>query len=236
MSLSCALEGESGYAIEALHAGYGDLPVLEGIDLSLPVGQVTAIVGPGGSGKTTLVRLISREPAPGLWSTGALLPAGSAPVVLHQLLATEVEPLSSPLDPMRIRELERLARVVWKNQPDAANELVEQLGAPRSTWQRWQHQLIRFTETCGQLATIYVFDEPDTDAPSRILPWLAAKLRELARGSVVLLVTHNLLFTRLAADRVAVLVEGRLVESGRTEQIFTRPGHPRAQRYLRMGS
>lgn len=223
-------------AIRGLNAGYGDQRVLHDVDLALPSGQVTVVLGPGGSGKTTLVRLLKGKPEEGLWWTGSL-PSSEGPLaILSQLSSNNGLSPRAPIGDEEFGDLAHLARTVWSRHPEASTELAAQLETPPTTWRRWQRQLARFTKTTSRMAALYVFDEPDTDAPIRTLPWLADKARELAQAAVVVVVTHNLRFARLAADRVAILVEGRIIESGQAAQVFEAPSHPRAQQYLRMGS
>ncbi len=101
-----------------------------------------------------------------------------------------------------------------------------------ATWEnRWQ-ALSRAAEAS---AALYLFDEPDVDAPAEILEAMAELVAGLAERACVVVVTHNVQFARVIADHVVLLIEGKLVEMGPAERVFARPVAARTQQFLRMG-
>ena len=223
-------------ALKGLDAGYHDHQVLFGLDLDLADRQVTAVLGPGGCGKTTLVRILGGNTMPGMWWRGRLHQPEKPPVAVRQVPCSLPGASCPPPSGSCQAGMRRTLSSVWSPRPDLCNELVGLVDQPPVAWHGWQRQLFRFTEACAREASLYIFDEPDANTPLHWQDGLAAKIREHGRRASVLVVTHNLRFARRCADLVAILVEGRVLEAGRAAEVFSAPRCARAAQYLTMGS
>jgi polar amino acid transport system ATP-binding protein len=78
-----------------------------------------------------------------------------------------------------------------------------------------------------------LFDEPTSALDPEVGAEILAVMRELADdGMTMMIVTHEMAFAREVGDRVYVMVEGRIVESGEPQQVMSKPNHPRTQQFL----
>jgi microcin C transport system ATP-binding protein len=229
-------------------------PLVDGVSLRVAAGEKVALVGESGSGKslTALSVLRLHDPrAIGLLE-GSVRFAGSellqlAPVALRHLRGRDVgmifqEPLSALnpalkvgtqiLEPLRIhghaagsaaaqRVLSLLARVGIEDPRRCFDAYPHAL----SGGQR-QRAMIAMALVCGP--RLLLADEPttalDVTTQKQILQLLDDLVAERRMG--LLLISHDLALVRRFADRVYVMQQGRIVESGVTEEILRRPGHP----------
>ena len=215
-----------------------DRPALVSVDLEVPVGAVTAVVGPTGAGKSTLLALALRlfDPDHGVVEVDGRDLRRVRVADLRERVAIALQ--ENLLFGTTIRENIRYAV------PDAsdeavraaarvacADEFIEKLplgydtplgerGTKLSTGQRQRLSLAR---AVLKDAPVLLLDEPtaslDADTEARVLRNLAA----WGRGRAILIVTHRLSTVR-HADRIAVLDHGHLVEQGSHEELLARPG------------
>jgi len=223
---------------------------LRGVDLTLQRGETLAIVGESGSGKTTLVRAalrlfdIGAKPAVAgsVWLDGRDVFALSdrelralrrrAQLVFQDPYAS-LDPrmriaaiVAEPLDIHRIgKPTERRARAL---------ELLAQVGLPGVMAERFpsalsggQRQRVGIARALAVDPELLVLDEPlsalDVSVQAQVIN-LLVDLRE-QRGLTYLLIAHDLRLVRYLANRVAVMYQGRIVETGPTEEVLGEPRH-----------
>lgn len=241
-------------AVEArqLSVGYGDHAVLDSLCFRFPFGRTSVMLGPGGSGKTTLLHALGgRLPSrPEPWVRGRLERPSAAPGWLAQKLA----PGRSSLRGLLARsadagpgggsagvgrsDAERLARL-WRCAPAAAVALTASLDEPVSAL---PYSLARLAEITAVTASTaggdgwLLLDEPDAELSPEHRAWVELRLRELRGTTTLVVATHHLGLARALADHVVLLIDGRVVETGDAETFFEHPVHPRARRFVRMGS
>lgn len=225
-----------GAELIGVTAGYGETEVVRGVSLEAPMEAVTVVTGPGGGGKTTLLRVLGDMDDAGLWWQGERrLPWGE---VVFQGQLTDLES-----ERRGIADLLRghggpealYGKLRWL--PGAP---LEEAGAflrrPPETWKRGEMQAFRFLLTLASPASLYLIDEPEVDVSQAAMEWMVPGLRHLARSASVVVVTHNLKLVRAVADRIAILDLGELLVAGEAAEVLARPGHERAGDFLRMGS
>ncbi|GGR81252.1 daunorubicin resistance protein DrrA family ABC transporter ATP-binding protein [Streptomyces nojiriensis] len=208
-----------------LTKSYGDLRVLDGIDLAVPRGSVLALLGPNGAGKTTTVRILA---------TLTAADSGSVRVAGHDTVAER----------SRVRELIALTgQFAAVDELLTGTETLRMMGrlaglSPRAARTRADGLLARFglTEAAGRTAKTYsggmrrrldlaaslvsrpeviFLDEPTNGLDPRSRQDLWDLVRELrADGTTVLLTTQYLEEADRLADRVAVLADGRIAAEG----------------------
>jgi peptide/nickel transport system ATP-binding protein len=222
---------------------------VDSVDLAIERGEVLAIVGESGCGKTTLARMLLGLLPP---TSGDILFAGKP---IHDTGRAEIarrvqpvfqdpysslnprKPLASiiglPLEVHRIGTREERRRRVA--------ELMELVGLPRrflfaypSQLSGGQRQRVAIARALAMKPEIVICDEPtsalDVSVQAQILNLLQELRREL--NLTLVLVSHNLAVVEHMADRVAVMYLGRVIELGPTAQIFERPRHPYTQTLL----
>jgi len=215
-----------------------DRPALESIDLEAPVGQVTAIVGPTGSGKSTLMALLLRlfDPDRGhieidghdlrslrlasLRSRVAI--ALQENVLFGASIRENIRYALPEADDASVREAARVACADDFIEPlrEGYDTLLGERGTKLSTGQR---QRLSIARSVLKEPDILVLDEPtaslDAETEARVLRNLAAWGRQRA----IFLITHRLSTVR-QADRIVVLREGHIAEQGSHDELMQRAG------------
>lgn len=213
-----------------LSAGYGREAALGAVSFDLEPLRVSAVLGPGGGGKSTLLRILAGEASghPELWVRGGLdLPAGPG-----RRLAQKPEP-----EPRSLAALipgERLAEV-WSAAPEAASVLHAVRDVPLRELSFELRRLAGLTLVLADSAPFLLLDEPEAGLEAGQQAWISAQLRALRGSRTVLLATHHLGFAREVADFALLLVRGEILEAAEVPRFFDDPVHPRARHYVRMG-
>ena len=217
---------------------YGDRPALRGLDLVLPLGQVTALVGASGGGKSTVAALLLRFVRPDagrlLWDGEDLDHFTAASLRGRMALVTQ-EPL---LFSGSLRENLLLAR------PEATDAEVEEAGRladaqafVRALPRGWetplseqgsglsggQRQRLALARAVLRGADLLVLDEATSNLDPESEREVQRALREVLHGRTALVVAHRL-ETVVAADRIHVLEAGRVVEAGTHAELLVRDG------------
>ncbi|MDC0770992.1 ABC transporter ATP-binding protein [Streptomyces sp. HD] len=233
--------------IRALRVEIDGRAIVDGVDVQVLPGKVTALVGASGSGKTTTGLAMLDEYPPGAQVTGEVRRTGDGPVgyvpqhpaaVLNP--ARRVGALLHDIARRQVRHLPRAERrtagraLVLRALSDA------QLPDAEALLRRHPHQLsggqqqrVVLAQALLLGARVIVADEPTTgqDAltKSRVVEQLAAVA---ARGIAIVLLSHDLDVVRALADEVLVLRAGRVVESGPVERLWRAPRHEWTRRLL----
>ncbi|MFD0308470.1 amino acid ABC transporter ATP-binding protein [Streptomyces sp. NPDC127119] len=235
--------------IELRHVNkyFGELHVLQDIDLTVGKGEVVVVIGPSGSGKSTLCRAINR-----------LEPIGSGEIRLDgQPLAEEGRELAKlraevgmvfqsfnlfahktvlqnvSLGQMKVRGRKR-------DQADKRSlELLDRVGlasqAPKYPAQLsgGQQQRVAIARALAMDPKALLFDEPTSALDPEMINEVLEVMQQLARdGMTMVVVTHEMGFARSAANRVVFMADGRIVEDRTPEEFFTDPRSDRAKDFL----
>ena len=222
-------------------------PVLDGLDLELPAGRSTAVVGVNGAGKTTLVKLLTRLYEP----TGGRITANGVDIrdIDPQLWRRCVSVIFQDFVRYELSAADNIALgAVWaERSPDAVRtaarqaaiaEVVEQLPAAYETvlsrgyeggvdlsGGQWQRVAIaRSLYALGSGAGVLVLDEPTSALDVRAEVEFFDHFVEITRGATALLISHRFSSVR-RADRIVVIGEGRLIEQGDHDSLMELDGH-----------
>jgi len=233
--------------IENLKKSYGAMPVLKGIDLSVEQGDVVAVIGRSGSGKSTMLRCINGlEP----FESGSIEVAGhrvsDAKPALREL-RKEVGMVfqSYNLFPhLSVADNITLApRVVRKLPASAMAGLVEDVlsrvglsdkaHAYPDQLSGGQQQRVAIARSLAMKPKVMLFDEVTSALDPELTGEVLKTIAELAKaGMTMVLVTHEMGFARRVATHTVFMNEGRVWEQGPSEQIFTNPQTPELKSFI----
>ena len=237
----------------------GQLTILNDVSLAVAPGEVLVIIGPSGSGKSSLLRCAARLDVfqrGRLFVEGGLVAVGNEePAALARQVAAEAARLRQDmgmvfqqfnlfphltvlqnltLAPRRVRnqgssEAEALARDLL-----GKVGLAEMAGRYPSQLSGGQQQRVAIARALAMRPKIMLFDEVTSALDPELVGEVLQVMRQLAAdGMTMLVVTHEMGFAREVGDRVIFMDGGAIVESGGPEAIFTAPQQPRTRAFLR---
>ncbi|MFD2414958.1 amino acid ABC transporter ATP-binding protein [Amycolatopsis pigmentata] len=241
-----------------IHKRFANNVVLRGIDLDVARGEVVCLLGPSGSGKSTLLRCVNNLERPDQGTVrvnneliGAR-EAGNRLVLLSDAAASKQRtkigmvfqsfnlfPNLSVIDNVTLGPVR--AKGVKRKEADAyGRSLLEQvdLAGRESAFPRQlsggQQQRVAIARALAMRPEVMLFDEPTSALDPELVGEVLAVMRDLAvEGMTMIVVTHELGFAREVADRVVVLAEGRLLESGSPADVLDHPQHTKTREFLR---
>ncbi|MBP2628414.1 MAG: Phosphonate-transporting ATPase [Firmicutes bacterium] len=233
-------------SIKNIHKKFGKLHVLKGIDLHVDEREVVVIIGPSGSGKSTLLRCINflEEPTEGEVIVDGIPLDCEANVNKVRIEVGMVFqrfnlfPHKTVLEnvilaPMQVRKMSKveaekialdlLNKVGLGDKPQA---YPEQLSGG-------QQQRVAIARALAMRPKVMLFDEPTSALDPEMVNEVLDVMKELAHeGMTMAIVTHEMGFAREVGDRVIFMDEGRIIEEGTPEQIFTNAKEERTQAFL----
>jgi subfamily B ATP-binding cassette protein MsbA len=228
---------------DRLTFSYGTRPVLSGIDLAIKRGEVVAIVGPSGAGKTTLVNLLLRfmDPDEGSVSVDgkdlrdirlASLRSSIGIVTQETILFNDTvrRNIAYGRDDIPLERVREAAAAAFADDfimqlPEGYDTVIGESGMRLSGGQR---QRLAIARALLKDAPILILDEATSHLDSASEDLVSRALFNLMRGRTTLVIAHRL-STVMKADRIVVLEGGRLVEEGSHEQLLNLGGAYRRQ-------
>ncbi|MFF3966013.1 sugar ABC transporter ATP-binding protein [Streptomyces griseorubiginosus] len=237
--------------VRGLSKSFGGVRALDGVDLTVPMGQVHALLGHNGAGKSTLIKCLGGAfpPDAGTIEVGGTsytrlspresIDAGVA--IIFQTLSV-VDALSVTENIFLGQEWTRYGRIDRRAQEEVAAGLLERVAASCSPRDRvgelpmGQRQLVEIAKALSRSAAVLVLDEPTAALSTAESAALAERVEDLrTQGLAIVYVTHLLSEVERLADAVTVLRDGRVthrsVGAGQTrrelvEAIAGRPTRP----------
>lgn len=235
-------------SVNNLNKKFGKLHVLKGINIEINKGEVVVVIGPSGSGKSTFLRCLNRleEPSDGdiIFEGTNIMDKNNDINKLREKMGMVFQqfnlfPNMTVLDnislsPRKLKnmskdEAEKIAYTLLKRigLEDKAASYPGQLSGG-------QKQRIAIARALAMSPDVMLFDEPTSALDPEMVGEVLDVMKELAaEGMTMVVVTHEMGFAKEVGDRVIFMDEGKILEEGTPEEIFSNPKEARTQDFLR---
>jgi len=237
--------------VSKLSKKFDDLSVLKEINLEVNKGEIVVIIGPSGTGKSTLLRCLNYLETP----TSGQVEIGGVTVDAQKHSSKQVTELRKQSSFVfqnyslfaNKTALENVAEsliTVWKTPRSEAQQtaqailikvgLEDKLDAYPSQLSGGQQQRVGIARAMAAKGEVILFDEPTSALDPEWVEEVLAVMQQLAvEKQTMIVVTHEMQFAREVADRVIFMEGGYIVEQGTPEQIFEHPEHARTQAFVK---
>lgn len=226
---------------------FGQLHVLQDINLTVDRGEVVVVIGPSGSGKSTLCRAINRletiesgritidgQPLPAEGKALAKLRADVGMVFQSfNLFAHKTVLANVSLGPVKVRGIKK------EDAERRSRELLDRVGLADQAAKfpaqlsGGQQQRVAIARALAMDPKVMLFDEPTSALDPEMINEVLEVMQQLAaEGMTMVVVTHEMGFARSAANRVVFMSDGRILEDRRPDDFFTDPRTDRAKDFL----
>jgi len=249
----CSEDSSAALAAVDLTLGFGKHTVLQGVSLDLPARAVSCLLGPTGSGKTTFLRTLNRmnDKVPGYRRSGDVLLDGHSifdqPDVME--FRREIGMLFQRPNPFPMSILDNVVAGVRAHKRAPRKQLAnvaevrltevglwpavkDRLGESPFRLSGGQQQLLCLARALAVEPRVLLLDEPTSSLDPTSTDKIETLVRSLADRLTVIVVTHDLAQAARIGDRTALFFDGRLVEAGPTNQVFSSPKHEQTARYI----
>lgn len=246
---------ELAIQLENFSSWYGDFQALHSLSLQIPRNQVTAFIGPSGCGKSTLLRWFNRmnDTILSARATGTLrmgdtdlLSSRTDVVDLRRRVGIVFQkpnpfPKSifenvafGPRLHMKLSRSELNDLVEWSLRKAAVwDEVKDRLNAPALGLSGGQQQRLCIARAIAVGPEVLLMDEPCSALDPASTLAIEDLMDELRNQYTIIIVTHNMQQASRCSNRTAFFYEGRIIESGDTEVIFTKPVNKQTEDYVR---
>jgi polar amino acid transport system ATP-binding protein len=240
-----------------VHKRFGRLEVLKGVSLELHRGETVCVIGPSGSGKTTFIRCINhlekidsgrievnghligyRE------RNGKLVEDSERSIARQRTqigmvfqrfnLFPHKTTLENIIDaPIHVLGLPKEQAVAEAEALLARVGLADKRNSYPGKLSGGQQQRVAIARALAMKPALMLFDEPTSALDPEVTGEVLTVMEELVHeGMTMIVVTHEMGFAKAAADRVAMMHEGTIIEEGPPEHFFLEPGEQRTKRFL----
>ena len=233
---------------------YGNFQALTDISLDVPENRVTALIGPSGCGKSTFLRCINRmnDLIPGTRMSGELTLSAediTAPGLDVTLLRRRVGMVFQKPNPFPKTVFENVAyglKINGEHNKAIIAEQVEKSLVRAALWDEikdrlhssalglsgGQQQRLCIARALAVSPDVLLMDEPASALDPIATQKIEDLIHELKEQVTIVIVTHNMQQAARVSDRTAFFYLGRLIETGDTDQIFTRPADKQTEDYI----
>jgi iron complex transport system ATP-binding protein len=224
--------------VENLSFSYGKRKALEDLNLSVKPGEILAVIGPNGAGKSTLIRLLSGTLP---HYRGTVIVDGidirgmtTAQRARHLAVVPQARNIPPAFTVYQSVLMGRTPYLGWLGQAGAKDRQLAKLALERTCCLEFanrpvgeisggEQQRVLLARALAQCTPVLLLDEPTTHLDLQHQSGLLNLVRDLASRQhlAVLMALHDLNLASIYADRVALLVEGRLLAIGRPQEVLT---------------
>ena len=232
--------------IKDLNKYFGDVHVLKDINLSVAAGEKLVVIGPSGSGESTLIRCIDylEEPTSGTVTIDGIEVTKKNHLEMARKYSSMVFQQFNLYPNMTVLGNLTLAPIkLQKKSKEEATQIamaaLKRVGMahkageyPQNLSGRQQQRVAIARALCTK-QPIILFDEPTSALDPEMVQEVLDVMIELAQENITMIcVTHEMGFARQVADRVVFMEDGRILETGTPEHFFENPENPRCREFL----
>ena len=233
--------------IEDLHKSYGKEEVLKGVSLDVLEGEVVILVGPSGTGKSTLLRCINQLTTPDsgrVWVRDVELTDPKADIDLARQHIGMVFQSFNLFNHLTALDNVMLGLVhVLKMEKDAAHDKammeLDRVGLANKYMNYpgqlsgGQKQRVAIARSLAMEPVVMLFDEPTSALDPELIGEVLVVMKDLAmEGMTMLCVTHEIGFARDVSTRIVFMEHGNIVEQGPPKKILNNPSLERTRQFL----
>lgn len=222
--------------LRRLNKSFGDLRVVDDVDLQVEAGEFLVLVGPSGCGKSTLLRLIAGledEDSGNLWidgrDVGGLEPwqRDVAMVFQNYALYPHMSVAKNVGFPLRIAKMSKAETATRVNEACELLGIQELLDRKPAQLSGGQQQRVALARALVRRPKLFLFDEPLSNVDAKLRAEMRAELSRLhARlGATMVYVTHDQVEAMTLGTRIAVLHQGRVQQIGTPLEVFQKPAN-----------
>jgi polar amino acid transport system ATP-binding protein len=233
--------------LEDIHKAYGDEEVLKGISMEIMEGEVVVLVGPSGTGKSTLLRCVNQLTIPDqgrVWVNGMELTDPKIDInqarqhigmvfqdfnlfnhltAIGNVMLGLTRVLGMKKDEAHDRAMREIVRVGLQ---DKCNSYPGQLSGG-------QKQRVAIARSLAMDPILMLFDEPTSALDPELIGEVLAVMKDLALGGMTMLcVTHEIGFAREVSNRIVFMEGGVIIEEGPPKQMLENPKLQRTKQFL----
>lgn len=235
------------FDVQDLHKSFGKLEVLKGIDIQINSGEVVAVIGPSGGGKSTFLRCLNRleEPTGGaIYFEGKLTTDSSVDInKLRQNMSMVFQhfnlfPHMTVLDNITLAPI-KLLHLSKEAAESKGMELLEKVGLKEKArsfpnqLSGGQKQRVAIARALAMEPDVILFDEPTSALDPEMVGEVLDIIKELAgTGITMIIVTHEMGFAREVADRVVFIDEGKIKVDAPPKDFFENPDDERLKEFI----
>ena len=233
--------------VKDLHKHFGKTVVLSGVNQHISKGEKVVVIGPSGSGKSTFLRCLNLLEVPTSGTIrldGADITDPKNDINLYRQKMGMVFQHFNLFPHMTILKNMTLApvKLLHRSQAEAEKKAMELLtrvgladraGSYPSQLSGGQKQRVAIVRALMMEPEVMLFDEPTSALDPEMVGEVLEVMRDLAKdGMTMVVVTHEMGFAREVANHVMFMADGKLLEEGSPEEIFSHPRNPRLQDFL----
>ncbi|HYE11703.1 MAG TPA: amino acid ABC transporter ATP-binding protein [Patescibacteria group bacterium] len=226
---------------------FGKLHVLKGIEAKIEQGEVVVVIGPSGSGKSTFLRCLNllEEPSDGeiIFEGNSITDKRNDINKLREKMGMVFQqfnlfPHMTVIDNITLAPI-RVKKLSKESATDIAFGLLKRIGLEDKAYaypnqlSGGQKQRIAIARALAMSPDVMLFDEPTSALDPEMVGEVLDVMKKLAAdGMTMVVVTHEMGFAREVGSRVLFMDEGKIVEEGSPEEVFSQPKHPRTKDFL----
>ncbi|WP_075731517.1 amino acid ABC transporter ATP-binding protein [Streptomyces acidiscabies] len=233
-------------SLSGVRKRFGDLDVLQGVDIDVEPGEVVVLIGASGSGKSTLLRImcdLERADGGEVWVNGVPLHDrkrapeifGHVGMVFQQfnLFPHKTALGNVTLALRKVRGLDKADAEERGRSALARVGLADKAAGYPAQLSGGQQQRVAIARALAMDPSVMFFDEPTSALDPELVGEVTGVMRSLAEdGMTMVVVTHEMRFAKDTADRVVFMDGGVVLEQGPPQEVFANPAQPRTQQFL----